>query len=50
MVIQEAYIESMGEPIYYVVDMCMTCSGWCEVILFKSKNRTDAEKYIVDKW
>lgn len=49
MEIQTAYVESTNQPIYYVVDMCWTCNGLCEVILFESKNRNDAELYILNK-
>jgi hypothetical protein len=48
MTIQEAYIESTNEPIYSVVDTCMTCNGLCEVILFVTKNRSEAEEYMMN--
>lgn len=49
MIIQEAYIESTNEPIYSVVDHCMTCNGLCEVVLFVTNDRNEAEKYITKK-
>ena len=48
MIIQEAHIESTNEPIYSVVDTCMTCNGLCEVILFVTKNRNEAEEYMMN--
>lgn len=48
MIIQEAYIESTNEPIYSVVDTCMTCNGLSEVILFVTKDRNKAEEYMLN--